>query len=51
VLFQEPVGCPFAVRCNYAFERCKKNPQLIPISDTHRVACWWDVAEGRARNV
>ncbi len=51
VLFQEPVGCPFAVRCNYAFERCKHNPPLIPVSDTHRVACWWDVAEGRARNV
>ena len=26
LLYHKPVGCPFAVRCNYAFERCKENP-------------------------
>ena len=51
VLLEKPVGCPFAVRCSYAFEQCKhENPPLQSIGATHRVACWWDVQEGRARN-
>jgi oligopeptide transport system ATP-binding protein len=51
LLFQKPVGCPFAVRCNYAFERCKENPPLKLVGTEHQVACWWNVLEGRERNV
>lgn len=51
LLYQEPVGCPFAVRCSYAFERCKENPPLMQVGTAHRVACWWNVLEGRERNV
>ncbi len=51
VLLEKPVGCPFAVRCDYAFDRCKQeNPPLMSIGSLHRVACWWDVQEGRPRN-
>lgn len=51
VLLREPVGCPFAPRCPYAFEHCVENPPLIDIATNHRAACWWDVKEGRTRNV
>ncbi len=50
LLFQKPVGCPFAVRCNYAFDRCRENPPLISLGSSHRVACWWNIAEGRERD-
>ncbi len=51
LLYHKPVGCPFAVRCNHAFERCKENPPLMQVGTEHRVACWWNVLEGRERNV
>ena len=51
LLFQKPVGCPFSVRCNYAFERCHENPPLRQVAPDHWVACWWNVAEGKTRNV
>jgi oligopeptide transport system ATP-binding protein len=51
LLFQDPVGCPFSVRCDYSFDRCRQNPPLIPVSPTHSVACWWNVAEGKERHV
>jgi len=51
LLFQKPVGCPFAVRCKYTFERCKENPSLVRVGNTHKVACWWNVLEGRERDV
>jgi oligopeptide transport system ATP-binding protein len=51
LLLEQPVGCPFAVRCKYAFERCKENPVLADVGVNHRAACWWDVKEGKARNV
>jgi oligopeptide transport system ATP-binding protein len=50
LLYHKPVGCPFAVRCNYAFERCKENPPLLQVGTEHGVACWWNVLEGRERN-
>jgi oligopeptide transport system ATP-binding protein len=50
LLYQKPVGCPFAVRCNYAFDRCKENPPLMQVGTEHQVACWWNVVEGRERN-
>jgi len=48
-LFQEPVGCPFSVRCPYAFERCRENPPLMQADQDHWVACWWNVTEGTQR--
>ena len=51
ILLEKPVGCPFAERCTYAFDRCKvENPPLLSLGALHRVACWWDVEEGRPRN-
>ncbi len=47
-----PVGCPFAPRCEYVFDRCwSENPKLVSTSEGHRVACWWDVERGEPRNV
>lgn len=35
-----PEGCPFAPRCAYAVEACRKNmPQAIRFSETHEAAC------------
>jgi oligopeptide transport system ATP-binding protein len=51
LLLEQPVACPFSPRCPYVFERCKQNPPLFEIESDHKVACWWDVREGRARNV
>ena len=51
LLLEKPVGCPFAPRCPYVFERCVTNPPLIQISPNHKLACWWNVKEGRERNV
>jgi len=52
-LLSEPVGCSFAPRCPYAFDRCRsENPVLDTIGrsvDEHFVACWWNVAEGEER--
>ncbi|HEX7974583.1 MAG TPA: ABC transporter ATP-binding protein [Anaerolineales bacterium] len=50
LLLQQPVGCPFSVRCPYVFDRCKENPPLLEVGVDHRAACWWDVKEGRPRN-
>jgi oligopeptide transport system ATP-binding protein len=51
LLLERPVGCPFAPRCPYAFERCVENPPLLDVGVDHRAACWWNVGEGRSRNV
>jgi oligopeptide transport system ATP-binding protein len=51
LLVEKPVGCPFVPRCPYAYERCAENPQLIEVGVNHKLACWWDVKEGRGRNV
>jgi peptide/nickel transport system ATP-binding protein len=35
------IGCPFALRCEYAFERCTREvPALYPISEGHSSACF-----------
>ena len=42
-LISLPPGCPFAPRCPYAFERCRKeNPPLVEVyaDPRHRSACW-----------
>lgn len=45
-----PPGCPFAGRCVFAMERCRREmPPLVPPAGSlsgHRVACW-AVQEGR----
>ncbi len=51
LLLEKPVGCPFAPRCPYVFERCVENPPLVEILPGHRLACWWNVQEGRPRYV
>ncbi len=51
LLLEQPIGCPFKPRCPYAFEKCEANPPLVEIGVNHKVACWWDVKEGRPRNV
>jgi oligopeptide transport system ATP-binding protein len=50
VLLQQPVGCPFSVRCPYVFDRCKENPPLLEVGTDHRAACWWNVKEGSPRD-
>jgi oligopeptide transport system ATP-binding protein len=43
-LFDEPTSCPFTPRCPYVEDLCREqNPELRFISDTHRIACWFDV--------
>lgn len=40
-LFNPPVGCPFAARCEYAMNICyKKMPPEYKISETHSTQCW-----------
>jgi oligopeptide transport system ATP-binding protein len=49
-LLHKPVGCPFAPRCKWAFDRClKENPLLINL-DGHEVACWWNIDGGKPRH-
>ena len=39
-LIDPPAGCPFAERCEYATERCRKElPSYHTFSDTHRAMC------------
>jgi oligopeptide transport system ATP-binding protein len=46
-LVVEPRGCPFAPRCDYAFERCLAEvPPLLPVKPRHQIACWVDIATG-----
>jgi len=43
-----PPGCPFAPRCVYAIERCRKeNPPLESVGPGHQKACWVDTRQGR----
>lgn len=40
-LLHYPVGCPFAVRCRYAEDRChSQDPELESVGSAHQVACW-----------
>ncbi len=50
-LLSAPDSCPFAPRCPYVYERClEENPAILPISDIHEVACWWDTQKGEPRH-
>ncbi len=35
-----PDGCRFHPRCPHAGERCRNQPPLLALSETHRSACW-----------
>lgn len=42
--------CPFAVRCPYVQARCQNElPPFFSITTDHKVACWFDIANGRSR--
>jgi len=43
--------CPFAWRCDYAFDRCwEEIPPLISVGDKHQAACFFDIEEGGPRH-
>ena len=45
-----PEGCPFAARCDYVIDRCRKDkPPLLPVALGHKVACWINVNTGGER--
>ncbi len=54
----EPTSCPFAPRCEFAFERCfRENPAIRSTNGgwaedrvSHDVACWWDIEKGAPRD-
>ena len=49
-LYEKPTSCSFAPRCEYAYDKCRnENPTLMDVSDTHAVACWWDIDNSRPR--
>ncbi|HSR31230.1 MAG TPA: ABC transporter ATP-binding protein [Anaerolineae bacterium] len=44
--------CPFAWRCEYAFERCwEEIPPLTMVDVRHQAACFYDLERGRPRDV
>lgn len=46
-----PASCPFAPRCPHVFDRCRsERPPLMPVSEGHDAACWWDITKGRPRD-
>jgi oligopeptide/dipeptide ABC transporter ATP-binding protein len=41
-----PAGsCRYAARCPRAADACREEPQLVSLSDDHRVACWFPSGE------
>lgn len=47
-LLVAPKGCPFAPRCEFAYERCLQEiPPLIASGINHRAACFVDIATGK----
>ncbi|MBC8334139.1 MAG: ABC transporter ATP-binding protein [Anaerolineales bacterium] len=51
-MLQPLVHCPFAWRCDYAFERCwEKIPPLISVGEKHKVACFYDLEKAGPRDV
>jgi len=44
--------CPFAWRCDYAFERCwEEIPPLLTVEVRHQAACFYDLERGGPRDV
>jgi len=45
------VHCPFAWRCDYAFDRCwEEIPPLITVDVRHQAACFYDLVKGGRRD-
>ncbi len=43
--------CPFAWRCEYAFDRCwQEIPPLIKVSERHYSACFYNLEKGKPRD-
>jgi oligopeptide transport system ATP-binding protein len=43
--------CPFAWRCDYAFDRCwEEIPPLVNVDLRHQAACFYDMEKGRPRD-
>jgi len=42
------VGCAFAPRCQYRFEKCQQEPGLYSVEENHYSACWKSKTEARA---
>jgi len=43
-MVEEIIGCPFAPRCSFVTDICKKeNPTLRDINGQHEIACWVDI--------
>jgi oligopeptide/dipeptide ABC transporter ATP-binding protein len=43
--------CPFAWRCEYAFDRCwQEIPKLTTVGEKHRVSCFYDLEKGGPRD-
>ncbi|MBC8333319.1 MAG: ABC transporter ATP-binding protein [Anaerolineae bacterium] len=44
--------CPFAWRCDFAFERCwQEIPSLIAVGERHQTSCFYDLEKGAPRDV
>ena len=44
--------CPFAWRCDYAFDRCwEEIPSLLSVAVRHQAACFYDLEKGGPRDV
>lgn len=39
-IYDLPKGCAFAPRCEYAFEKCDRQPPVFEVGNEHRVCCW-----------
>jgi oligopeptide transport system ATP-binding protein len=45
-----PPGCPFAPRCQFVVDKCRReNPPLSPVGPGHEIACWVDTRTGGLR--
>jgi oligopeptide transport system ATP-binding protein len=43
--------CPFAWRCEYAFDRCwEEIPTLVSVGPRHQTACFFDLEKGEPRH-
>jgi len=50
-LLVAPKHCQFVWRCPYVLERCwAETPPLLPVGDRHKVACFYNVDQGRPRD-
>lgn len=49
-MLHKPVGCSFAPRCEYAFDRClTETPEFVEVAIGQKVACHFDLNKGEPR--